>query len=180
MSFKNNLTKIIYGITLLGLWSCSPRIDRLPGDFSARSQKDPALSGNGQKLALIVDQNGRPTVQLRDLRNGQILQLRHLSRYQPHSSPSLSWNARYLAVIAQQGNRRLAIIEDLLTGRSYQMTIPGARVPVRLSLSPDASKLAFQLAQKGKWRIELFDLTNKIDLDQPTLTSPGASSAINQ
>ena len=67
-------------------------------------QQEPALSGDGSKLAVIVDQRGRPTVQLRNLRGGDRLPLRHLNRQQPHSSPSLSWNGRYLAVIIQRGN----------------------------------------------------------------------------
>ncbi len=151
--------------------SCTGRVERIQGQFQTRNQQDPSLSANGEKLAFIVDYNGRPSVQLRDLRNGNILPLRHLSRNQPHSSPSLSWNARYLAVIAQKGNRRLAIIEDRVTGRSHQLPIPGARIPVRLSLAPDASQLALQVAEKGKWRVEVFDLTKTIEPDQPSGSS---------
>ena len=79
-------------------------------------------------LAVIVDQRGRPTVQLRDLRDGKILPLRHFSRHQPHSSPSLSWNGRYLAVITQKGNRRLTIIEDPLTGRIHPLPLQGGEI----------------------------------------------------
>ncbi len=143
------------------------KVDRIQGQFQILNQHDPALSGNGETLALIVDYNGRPTLQLRDLRNGKIIPLRHLSRNQPHSSPSLSWNGRYIAVLAQPRNKRLVIIEDRLTGRSYQFPIPGERIPVRLSLSPDASQLALQIAEKGKWRIQLFDLSKKIERDMP-------------
>ena len=131
------------------------------------SEQEPALSGNGEKLALITDLNGRPTVQMRDLRNGNLIQLRHLSRHQPHSSPALSWNGRYLAVISQRGNRRLAIIEDRLTGRSHHLPLPGERTPIRISLAPDATQLAVQIADKGKWKVELFDLTQKIEPDLP-------------
>ena len=144
------------------------RVDRIQGKFVTQNQQDPAISGDGTKLALIVDYNGRPTIELRDLRNGQILPLRHFSRNQPHSSPSLSWNGRYVAVITQRGNRRLVIIEDRLSGRNYQLPIPGERIPVRLSLAPDASQLALQFSEKGQWRIELFDLRQKIELDQPS------------
>ncbi len=155
-------------IGCLGLCSCIAKVDRLQGSLLNGSQKDPALSANGEKLALIVDQNGRPTVQLRDLRNGKILPLRYLRRHQPHSSPSLSWNGRYIAVIAQRGNRRLAIVEDRLTGRIHQLVVPGERIPIRLSLAPDGSKLALQVAEQGQWKIQLFDLTHKIELDQPS------------
>ena len=151
--------------------SCTGRVERIQGQFQTRNQQDPSLSANGEKLAFIVDYNGRPSVQLRDLRNGNILPLRHLSRNQPHSSPSLSWNARYVAVIAQRGNRRLAIIEDRLTGRSHQLPIPGERTPVRLSLAPDGRQLALQVAERGQWRVELFDLSQKIEPDQPSARS---------
>ena len=97
-------------------------------------------------------------MQLRDLLNGKILPLRHLGRHQPHSSPSLSWNGRYLAVLGQRRNKRLVFIEDRLTGRIHQLPIPGERQAIRLSLSPDGSQLAIQLAEEGKWRIQLFDL----------------------
>ena len=156
-------------MSFIGLSSCTNRIDGLQGQFDIRNQQDPALSGDGTKLALIVDYNGKPTIELRDLRNnGRYISLRSFSRNQPHSSPSLSWNARYIAVIAQQGNRRLAIIEDRLTGRRHQFPIPRERIPVRLSFAPDASKLALQFSENGKWRIELFDLRQNIELDQPS------------
>ena len=134
------------------------------------------MSGNGEKLALIVDYQGRASVQLRDLRNGNILPLRHLSRNQPHSSPALSWNGRYIAVIAQRQSRRLVIIEDRLTGRSHYLQIPRERIPLRLSLSPDASQIAIQHADKGKWRIELFDLSKKIEPDKPIRSALSANS----
>jgi len=116
-------------------------------------------------LAVIVDQRGRPTVQLRDLQNGKILPLRHFSRHQPHSSPSLSWNGRYLAAITQRGDRRLTIIEDRLTGRVHPLPLPGGRAPVRLSLAPDARQLALQVAYQGHWRIEVFDLSQILEPD---------------
>ena len=89
----------------------------------------------------------------------------------PKHLSSSSWNARYVAVIAQRGNRRLAIIEDRVSGRSHQFPIPGQRIPVRLSLAPDGSQLALQLAEKGQWRIELFDLRQKMELAQPEVVS---------
>ncbi|HJN34495.1 MAG TPA: hypothetical protein QF700_10305 [Prochlorococcus sp.] len=140
-------------------------MERVPGGLLQRSQQDPALSGNGEMLAVIVDQRGRPTVQLRDLRDGKILPLRHFSRHQPHSSPSLSWNGRYLAVITQKGNRRLTIIEDRLTGRIHPLPLPGGRDPVSLSLAPDARQLALQVADQGHWRVELFDLSQILEPD---------------
>ena len=152
------------------------KVERLQGQFATRNQQDPVLSGDGEKLAFIVELEGRSSVQLRDLRNGNILPLRHLSRNQPHSSPALSWNGRYIAVIAQRQSRRLVIIEDRLTGRSHYLQIPKERIPLRLSLSPDASQIAIQLTDKGKWRIELFDLSQKIEPDKPIRSALSANS----
>ena len=75
----------------MGLVGCSGRVDRASGGLLAKSQQDPALSGNGQWLAVISDLRGRQTVQLRNVSNGSIQALPQLKRHQPHSSPSLSW-----------------------------------------------------------------------------------------
>ena len=147
---------------------CSGRAQRAPGSLLQDQQQEPALSGDGSKLALIVDQRGRPTVQLKDLRGGgDRLPLRHLNRHQPHSSPSLSWNGRYLAVIIQRGNRRLVLIEDRLNGRAHPLRLPSGRNAVRLSLSPGARQLAVQTADRGRWQVELLDLSGLLEPDRP-------------
>ncbi len=143
-------------------------VQRLPSGYLSNSQEEPALSGNGEKLALIVDKNGRASVQLRDVSSGRVIPLNNLSRHQPHSSPSLSWNGRYLALIVQRGNKREVIIDDRQTGKIFQVRISGGRTPLRLSLAPDATQLAMQLADKGQWRIELFDLSQNLEPDQPS------------
>ena len=170
------------GVALItaGLLStgCGIRTSRAPGALLERQQSDPALSGDGRVLAVIVDQQGRPTVQLRDLRNGNLLPLRHLNRQQPHSSPSLSWNARYLALITQHGNRRMAMIEDRLSGRAHPLRLPGNRDPVRVSLAPDAQQLAIQVAERGRWRVEMIDLSDMLEPDRPgglRVTTPQGS-----
>lgn len=124
---------------------------------------------------MIVDQRGRPTVQLKDLRSGGPLPLRHLNRHQPHSSPSLSWNGRYLALITQRGQRRLAVVLDRLNGRLHPLPLPGGRDPIRLSLAPDARKLALQVADQGQWRVEVLDLSELLEPDRAAgapLTTP--------
>ena len=162
-----NLKLISYLLTCIGLVSCTSSL-RTPNGVFERSQQDPALSGNGQKLALIIDQLGRPTVKVRDLRSGKNLRLRHLSRYQPHNSPSLSWNGRYLAVITQRGNRRVAVIEDLLSGKLHFLPLPENKTPYLLSLSPDGGKIALQITSKGKWQVEVFDLSQMLEADKPS------------
>lgn len=146
---------------------CSGRTQRAPASLFPEQQQEPALSGDGSKLALIVDQRGRPTVQLKDLRGGGRLPLRHLNRHQPHSSPSLSWNGRYLAVIIQRGNRRLVLIEDRLNHRAHPLRLPSGRNAVRLSLAPDARQLAVQTADRGRWQVELLDLSGLLEPDRP-------------
>ncbi|MFM1901576.1 MAG: hypothetical protein RLZZ216_2152 [Cyanobacteriota bacterium] len=160
---------LILAMLMTGPWisACAPMAQRAPGGFADRQQLEPALSGDGRLLAVIVDQNGRPTVQLRDRRGGGLIPLRHLNRHQPHSSPSLSWNGRYLAVITQRGSRRMALIEDRLTGRAHPIRLPGNRDPVRLSLAPDARRLALQVADQGRWRVELLDLSGTLEPERP-------------
>ena len=46
--------------------------------------------------------------------------------------------------------------------------IPGELIPIRLSLAPDGSQLAVQVIDQGKWRIQFFDLTQILELDQPS------------
>ncbi|WP_186501144.1 Tol biopolymer transporter periplasmic protein [Synechococcus sp. A15-60] len=146
---------------------CSGRSQRAPGSLLPEQQQEPALSGDGRKLAVITDQRGRATVQLKDLRDGRSLPLRHLNRNQPHSSPSLSWNGRYLAVIVQRGNRRMVLVEDRLSGRAHPLRLPSGRNPVRLSLAPDARRLAVQTAERGRWQVEILDLSGVLEPDNP-------------
>lgn len=113
---------------------------------------------------MISELRGRPTVLLRN-ENGSIQPVPQLRRHQPHSSPSLSWNGRYLALITQRGQRRLAIVLDRLNGRLHPLPLPGGRDPIRLSLAPDARKLALQVADQGQWRVEVLDLSEMLEPD---------------
>ncbi len=99
--------------------------------------------------------------------SGRVMPLRHLSRWQPHSSPSLSWRGRYLALIVQRGDRRLAVIEDRLTNRLVPLPLPSGLEPVRLSLAPDGQRLALQLVAAGRWQVELFELAGVLEIDPP-------------
>ena len=123
---------------------------------------------------MISELRGRPTVLLRN-ENGSIQPVPQLRRHQPHSSPSLSWNGRYLALITQRGQRRLAIVLDRLNGRLHPLPLPGGRDPIRLSLAPDARKLALQVADQGQWRVEVLDLSEMLEPDRAagaSLTTP--------
>lgn len=157
------------------LIGCGPQARQAPSGLGDPQQTQPALSGNGQMLAVIEERRGRPTVQLKDLRTGAPVSLRHFNHQQPHSSPSLSWNGRYVAAITQRGNRRMALIEDRLTGRGHPLRSPGGHDPVSLSLAPDGQQLALQVADRGRWRIEVVDLSELLEPDRPgglRLTTP--------
>jgi hypothetical protein len=112
---------------------------------------------------------------LQEQASGRLLRLRHLHRHQPHSSPSLSWNGRYLAALVQQGSRRVAIIEDRLSGRLHRLPLPGDREPERLSLSPDARRLALEVVQGGRRRIQVIDLGALLEPDLPGGTAVAGS-----
>ncbi len=130
-------------------------------------REDPALSGDGRLLATIVARGGQPIVMLQDQASGRLLPLRHLRGDPPHRSPSLSWNGRYLAILAGQGRRRLALIEDRASGRLHRLMLPPDLEPERLSLSPDARRLAVEAVQGGRPRLRLFALTPLIEPDLP-------------
>lgn len=141
-----------------------------PGSgLGAGNRLDPSLSGNGQLLASLVERNGRTTVLLQEHRSGRELPLRQLQPLTPHRSPSLSWNGRYLALVGQRGPRALPVIADRLSGRIHPLPLPGDREVQRLSLAPDGRRLAVQVLQGGRQRLELFDLGGLLEAD----TAPG-------
>ncbi len=142
-----------------------------PGVPSDR--QDPALSGNGEWLASVVERNGAPTLLLQAKASGRWVPLPRLRGLTPHRSPSLSWNGRYLALLAQRGARRLAVVEDRGTGRLHQLPLPRGLDPDRLSLSPDARRLAIAGMEQGRPRVRLFDLSQLLEADLPPGQSVG-------
>jgi hypothetical protein len=130
-------------------------------------RQDPALSGNGQWLASLVLREGTPTLLLQEQPTGRRVPLPHLRRFTPHHSPSLSWNGRYLALIVQQGPRRLAVVEDRASGRFHRLQLPMGLEPERLSLAPDARRLAISAVGQGRPQVHLFDLSGLLEPDLP-------------
>ncbi len=104
---------------------------------------------------------------LQEQPSGRVVPLRHLQRRQPHRSPSLSWTGRYLAVLVQQGSRTVAVIEDRATGRQHPLALPGGLEPERISLAPDARRIAFELVRGGRSSVQLFDLSALLEPDWP-------------
>ena len=137
------------------LGACQPP-PAAPGESADQDQ--PALSGDGRLLALIVEQAGRPSVRLIDRASGRALPLGPLNRGQPHRSPSLSWNGRYLAMIRQRGERSEAVLLDRALGRLLPLPLPSDRLPEKLSLAPDARRLAVQSLRDGRSSIDLLEL----------------------
>ena len=66
-------------------------------------------------------------------------------------------------MITQRGNHRLVLIEDRLSGKAHPLRLPSGRDPVRVSLAPDAGKLAIQTADQGRWRVEVIDLSRLLE-----------------
>jgi Tol biopolymer transport system component len=149
------------------------------GSFGQASRQEPALSGQGRWLASVVERSRGATLLLQEQPSGRVVNLRHFQTHQPHSSPSLSWNGRYVAALVQQGGRPVPLIEDRLSGANHRIPLPADRTAVRLSLAPEADRLAVQVVQDGQSRIELFDLAGLLEADRPggmaiQGTSPGA------
>lgn len=155
----------------LSLSGCSAGIGERrsagPTGAGSRNREDPALSGDGRLLATLIERRGQPTVMLQDQASGRLLPLRHLDRHTPHQSPSLSWNGRYLAVLAGAGRQRRVLLEDRATGRLHRLLLPPDLEPERLSLAPDARRLALEVAGAGRPRLRLFDLAGLLEPDRP-------------
>lgn len=137
------------------------------GPLDASNRQEPALSGNGQWLASVIERNGRLSLLLQRQPDGQMVPLRHIRGHEPHSSPALSWNGRYVAALMQHGSQRVPVIEDRATGQMHRIQLPGDRAPQKLSLSPDAQTLALELVQGGQRRVELFALSGMLEPDRP-------------
>tara|TARA_Y100001968_G_C19256945_1_gene667291 strand:- start:289 stop:780 length:492 start_codon:yes stop_codon:yes gene_type:complete len=152
-------------VTIAG---CNRRFETDNLSLFESNKQDPALSGDGRILAVIREKRGKTSIQLQNLANGIVLPIPQLNRDQPHSSPSLTWNGRYLALITQKRQRRLAIILDRISGRIHPLIIPGGLDPIRLSLAPDGRKIAIQVADKGRWKVELLDLSAVLEADLPS------------
>lgn len=151
------------GLLLCG---CGPlRQAAPPVGLGSETRLEPALSGDGRLLASLLEQDGRTSVVLQERQSGRLLPLAHLQRNQPHRSPSLSWNGRYLALITQQGDGRLAVLEDRATGQLHPLPLPAGLEPQRLSLSPDATRLAIEVTVDGLSRVMVFDLTQRFEPD---------------
>lgn len=128
---------------------------------------EPTLSGNGQWLASLILRDGTPTLLLQEQPSGRRVPLPNLRGRTPHRSPSLSWNGRYLALIVQQGPRRLAVVEDRASGRLHRLQLPMGLEPERLSLAPDARRLAIATVGQGRPQVQLFDLSGLLEPDLP-------------
>ncbi|MCP9913419.1 Tol biopolymer transporter periplasmic protein [Cyanobium sp. BA20m-14] len=137
------------------------------GGLGEASRQEPALSGQGRLLASVVERSSGPTLLLQEQPSGRVVNLRHFQRHQPHSSPSLSWNGRYVAALVQQGSQRVPLIEDRLSGALHRLPLPADHTALRLSLAPEAGRLAVQMALDGQVRVQLFDLTGLLEPDRP-------------
>ncbi len=146
--------------------------------LGGQDREQPALSGQGEWLASVVERHGRQTVMMQAQPSGAELSLPWLRRFEPHESPSLSWNGRYLALVGQEGDKRRVLILDRASGRLLPLQLPGDLQPEQLSLAPDGRRLALAGISRGRRLVQVFDLANLIEPDLPrglaigTMVSP--------
>ena len=159
-----------------GLWLTRRSAGPAGGLGQQADRQDPALSGNGQWLASLVQQNGTPTLLLQEQPSGRRVPLPHLRGLTPHRSPSLSWNGRYLALLVHQGPRRLAVVEDRSSGRLHRLPLPPGLELERLSLAPDGRRLAIAAAGQGRPQVRLFDLSGLLEADLPPGLAVGGAA----
>jgi Tol biopolymer transport system component len=135
--------------------------------LAGQGREQPALSGQGEWLASVVERNGRQTVMMQAQPSGAEVSLPSLRRFEPHDAPSLSWNGRYLALVGQEGGRRRVLILDRASGRLLPLQLPGDLQPEQVSLAPDARRLALAGIARGRRLVQVFDLANLIEPDLP-------------
>ncbi|MEB3308018.1 MAG: Tol biopolymer transporter periplasmic protein [Cyanobacteriota bacterium] len=161
------MSALLSGCAFSGIGGYGRRSPAGAGLQGQGSRQAPALSGNGTWLASLMERNGRLSLILQQQPDGRMVPLRRIQGHEPHSSPSLSWNGRYLAALVQQGNQRLAVIEDRLSGRLHPLRLPGNPMAVKLTLAPDAQRLAIELIRDGRRQVQMFDLSNMLEPDKP-------------
>jgi len=135
--------------------------------LGGQDREQPALSGQGEWLASVVQRNGRQSLMMQAQPSGTEVPLPLLRRFEPHDSPSLSWNGRYVALVGQGGGRRRVLILDRASGRLLPLPLPGDLQPEQLSLAPDGRRLALAGITRGRRLVQVFDLANLIEPDLP-------------
>ena len=70
-------------------------------------------------------------------------------------------------MLAGAGRQRRVLLEDRATGRLHRLMLPPDLEPERLSLAPDARRLALQVVGAGRPRLRLFDLAGLLEPDRP-------------
>ncbi len=173
------LTATCIAMVVLGLAGCSGwpggpaggRRSAGDGGLGALQRHDPALSGDGRWLASVMEQPRGPRLLLQEQSSGRVQPLRHLGNLAGVSSPALSWNGRYLAALVQGNGPARVVLEDRLRGRWQTLPLPAAGEAERLSLAPDASRLAVQWRRDGRRQVQVFALEALLEPDLPPATS---------
>lgn len=172
--FSVQLVSWVGGVLLLGLSACSGSLTGLGDDSqlnSRFSETQPAISGNGQFVAMISNRGGNQALVLYDLQQQRLIELPQLNRRDVMvESPSLSRSARYIVyVVSEQGRSEIALY-DRLTQRQQLLTLGLHRWVRNPSISPDGRYVAFESGRRGQWDIEVLDRGAAVPLD----LEPGA------
>jgi Tol biopolymer transport system component len=132
------------------------------------NDEQPALSGDGQWLALVSNRNGSNEILLYNLQQQRFENPAGLNRSDVIAeSPSLSRTGRYIAYIASLQGRPEIVLYDRATKRSELVT-QGYRSWVRNPhVSPDGRYIVFETSRRGQWDIEVFDRGPLIEADIP-------------
>jgi hypothetical protein len=59
------------------------------------------------------------------------------------------------------------VIEDRVSGNLLRFPLPGEQQVERLSLAPSGQRLALDVVHNGINRVQVFDLANQLEPDQP-------------
>lgn len=130
------------------------------------TEDQPAISGDGQVVALITNRNGASELALYDLERKRFLDVSRVNAGDNLiQSPSLSRTGRYVVyVVNDRGRPAIALYDqaidqvDYIT-RQYRSWVRNPQI------SPDGRYITFETARRGQWDVEIFDRGPDIEPD---------------
>ncbi|MGK7926033.1 MAG: TolB family protein [Spirulina sp.] len=133
---------------------------------SRYNDQEPAISGNGQLLALITNRNGISQIAVYSRRQKRFLDLPGLNQgNQIAESPSLSRTGRYLVYLVSDRGRPAIALYDRAISKSNILTTSYRNWIRNPKISPDGRYVVFETSRRGQWDIEVLDRGPDIELD---------------
>ncbi len=157
------------GITLLSLVTSCSLTSRSSNPITLNGRynnQQPALSGDGNWLALVSDRTRTPQLILYNLTEQRFVDLPQVNLDNVVAeSPSLSRTGRYLVYISSLEGRPDIILYDRITEQMEILT-QGYRSWIRRpKISADGRYIVFETSRRGQWDIEVIDRGPAIELD---------------